>query len=106
MERVFALVDIKDEFSPASSFGTFGDLVNVVVRNAFVVAGVISFVLLVAGGFGIIVGAGAGDTKKLEQGKQAMSAAAVGLILVVASLWIVQIIEKVTGLSLLSPGGK
>lgn len=99
-------VDIGDAnvFSPAGSFQTFGDLVTVIVQNAFVVAGVICFALLIFGGFGIIVGAGSGDTKRMEQGRQAMSGAVIGLILIVASVWIIQIIEKITGLPLLSPG--
>ena len=107
MRQVFAQatsVDIKTIFSPAQSFGTFGDLVSVIVQNAFVIAGVICLALWIFGGFGIIVGAGSGDTKRMEQGRQAMSGAVIGLLVIVASVWIVQIIEKITGLSLMSPG--
>lgn len=102
MDRVFA-VDIKDLSTTYSSFSTLGALVNVIVRNAFVLAGIISFLLLVFGGFSVIMGAGAGDTKQLEKGKQAITGAVAGLIIVVTSYWIVQIINKVTGLSLLGP---
>lgn len=103
MEKILAQVDIKDVFAPAKSFNTFGDLVNVIIRNAFVFAGVIAFVLLVGAGFSIIVSAGSGDSKKMEQGKKAMTGAVLGLIIVVTSVWLVEIIEKVTGLKLLSP---
>ncbi len=98
-------VNINDAnlYSPAGSFPGFGDLVNVVTRNAFVIAGIMSFLLLVFGGFSIIMGAGAGDTKRLEQGQKAMTGAVVGLIIVVSSFWIVQIIEHLTGINLLSP---
>ena len=41
------------------------------------------------------------EIKQLEKGKQTITYAVLGLILVVTSYWIVQIIEKVTGLSLL-----
>ncbi|MBU1326588.1 hypothetical protein KKB64_00175 [Patescibacteria group bacterium] len=92
-------LDDPNVFSPASSFSTFGDLVDVIVRNAFVLAGVMCFVLLVIGGFGVIMGAG--DTKKTEQSKQAITGAVVGLIIVITSYWIVQIIEKLTGVPLL-----
>lgn len=102
MERIFAL-EIGSVFSPANTFPTFGSVVQVVVKNAFVLAGVISFVLLVFGGFGVIMAAGSGDTKSLEKGKQAITGAITGLIVVVCSLWIVQLIEKVTGISLLTP---
>jgi|SRR3989344_3815927 len=105
MERVFAEINIGDPtvFSPAGTFNTFGDIVNVIVKNAFMLAGVITFILLIFGGISIIVGAGSGDTKKLEQGKKTLTGALAGLLIVVTSVWLIQIIEKVTGLNLLSP---
>lgn len=102
MERIFA-VDLQDTSKTFRSFTTFGDLVTVIIRNAFVLAGIISFLLLVFGGFGVIIAAGSGDTKQLEKGKQTITYAVLGLILVVTSYWVVQIIEKITGLHLLSP---
>ncbi len=106
MERVFA-VPIQSISPTFSQFGTFRELVNVIILNAFVLAGLISFVLLVLGGFGVIMGAGEGDTKKLEQGRQTIVGAVVGLIVVVVSYWMVQLIGKLTGLDLLSiPVGK
>ena len=102
MRQVFA-VEIKDVAPSLTTFETFGDLVNVIVQNAFVLSGVISFVLLVFGGLSVIMGAGSGDTKKLDQGKQAITGAVVGLVIVITSLWLVQIIETLTGISLLKP---
>ncbi len=90
-------------FSPAGSFATFGDVVNVVVRNAFVLAGLISFVLLILGGFGVIVAAG--DAKKLEAARGRIVGAVIGLILIIGSFWIVQILGIITGRNLLSPPG-
>lgn len=105
MERVFAEVNIGDPkvFSPAGTFQTFGDLVNVIVRNAFMLAGVITFILLIFGGISIIVGAGSGDTKKLEQGKKTLTGAVAGLLIVVTSVWLIQIIERITGVLILKP---
>jgi hypothetical protein len=99
MERVFAAPVDLNSFAFTQTFPTFGSLVSVILKNAFVIAGIIAFLLLVFGGFTVIIGAG-GDSKKLEQGKQAMTGAAAGLLLIVTAVWIVQIIEKVTGLSL------
>lgn len=82
-------------------YDTFGALVTVIVKNAYVLAGIITLLLLVFGGFTYIIGAGTSDTQKLEQGKKAITGAVVGLIIVVTSFWIVQIIELLTGLSLL-----
>lgn len=105
MHKVLAVVDLKTDpnLSSIRAFSTFGDFVNVIVRNAFVLAGIISFVLLVFGGFSVIMGAGSGDTKKVEQGKQAVVGAVTGLVIVVSSLWLVQIIDYMTGIKLLSP---
>ena len=99
MEQVFAQVDISQTFQPAQHFKTVGDLISVVIPNVFVLAGIITFVLLVFGGFGMIVGAGSGDSKKLEEGRKAITGAVVGLIIVVASIWIIQIIETLTGMN-------
>lgn len=101
MQKVQAAVVIKDIFPPAKSFSTLGDLVTVIVKNAFVLAGVITFVLLVSAGLGVIMAGG--DTKKLEKSRGALAGAITGLILVVGSFWIIQLIEKLTGLNLLNP---
>ncbi|MCX6793852.1 MAG: hypothetical protein NTY06_01985 [Candidatus Gottesmanbacteria bacterium] len=88
-------------FPPAQTFTTFGDIVSVVVKNAVVFAGIISFILLILGGFGVIVGAGSGDTKKLEQGKKAVTGAVVGLLIIVLSVLIIQVIATITGADIL-----
>jgi hypothetical protein len=106
MEHVFAqtstTVDIGSAFAPAKTFGTIGGLVSVIVKNAFMVAGVLALVLLVIGGFGMITGAG-GDSKGLEKGKQAVTGAVLGLVVIIGSYWIIQLVEYLTGISILSP---
>lgn len=94
-------VDISTVFAPAGTFNDFGAIVTVIVKNAFVLAGIISFVLLILGGFGVIVGAGSGDTKQLEQSKRAVTGAVIGLLVVVLSVLIVQVIATVTGSDML-----
>lgn len=99
MQRVFAAVDLQKEFPTITRFTNFGDVVTVVIQNAFVLAGVIAFVLLVGAGFGMITAAGSGDSKKLESGKKAITSAVIGLIVIVTSLWIIQIVQSLTGLN-------
>jgi hypothetical protein len=105
MEHVYASFSLNDPavFPLAQKFPTFGGLVSVLLQNAFMIAGVIAFIFLVFGGFSVIMGAGGGDTKQLEKGKKAITGAVIGLIVVVTSVWIIQIIGKVTGLNLLNP---
>lgn len=96
-------VDIGDLAKEITPFQTFGSFVEVIIRNAFVLAGVITLILLIFGGFGVIVAAGSGDSKKMEQGKKTITSAVLGLIIVVGSFWIIQILEKITGVAILSP---
>ena len=106
MERILAsypvpTVALSDVFAPASSFPTIGSLVTVIIKNAFMFAGIIFLILLIFGGFSFIVSAGSGDAKKMDQGKQAITASVTGLIIIFASYWIIQIIEIITGVTIL-----
>jgi hypothetical protein len=89
------------ELAPNPNLTTFGMLVTAIVRNAFMLAGVLSLILLIFGGFQFIVAAG--DAKKAEQGRMAMTGAVTGLVLVLGSFLIIEIIEVLTGLNILSP---
>lgn len=104
LPRVFAdAVNLNDPgMNPAPGLTSYGILVNVIVKNAFVFAGVISFILLILGGFQFIVAAG--DTKKLEKSRGIITGSVIGLILVIASFWILEVVGVVTGQSLLNPG--
>lgn len=104
MTTVWA-VDIKSLSPTFGAVDSFGQLVSAVVKNAFILAGVISFVLLVVGALGIITGAGGGDAKKMEGAKNTITAAVLGLIVVVGSVLIVRIISVITGVDILSPKG-
>ena len=101
MHKVFAeSVNLKS-LSPASGILDIGTLVNIVLRNSFVIAGIVALFLLIFGGFGFIMSAGSGDAKGMEKGKQAITAAIIGLALVALSASIVALIGKLTGQQLL-----
>lgn len=100
-ERVFA--ESLQDLAPNPGLTSYGMLVSAIVKNAFVLAGIISFILLIFGGFNVIVAAG--DAKKAQQGKAALTGAVTGLLLVLGSFWIIQIIEVITGRQILSPVG-
>jgi hypothetical protein len=102
MRQVFAQVTISDYFSPASKFPTFGALVGILIRNAFVLAGLICFFFLVIGGVGFIMGAGAGEGKQAAKGKQTITGAVIGLIVIIASVWIIKILARMTGIDILN----
>ena len=97
-------VDIGDSFgSPFGKTAGLGQLVSVVISNALIVAGVILLFLLVLGGIGIIAGAGNDNPEQAAKGKQAVTAAVIGFIIVFASYWIIQIIQSITGVQILNP---
>jgi hypothetical protein len=99
MQNVFAAVETTvrlDEFSISKSIPDLGTLTNIILRNAFVIAGVVTLFLLIFGGFGFIMSAGSGDAKGMEKGKQAITGALIGLVLIVLSASIVALIETLT----------
>ena len=98
-------VEIKDLFPPATTFPTLGSLVNVIVKNVFVVTGVLLFVLLIFGGLQFIVSAGGGDQEGIGKGKNVIGAALIGFALIFAAYWIVEIIGYITGIKIFNPPG-
>ncbi len=92
-----AAVNINQVFEPAQKFPTFGSLVSVLLPNLYILAGLVFLALLIFGGFGLIMGAGQDNPQQAGKGKQAITAAVVGFILIFVSYWIIQIIERITG---------
>jgi hypothetical protein len=73
--------------------------ISAILPNVFILAGVLLFLYILFGGFLIITGAG--DTKQTDTGKQALTNAIIGFVIVFASYWIIQIVEIVTGVPIL-----
>jgi len=82
-------------------YGSIGAFVSGILPNVFILAAIILFFLIIFGGFSIIKSAG--DPEKAKEGKQALTAALIGFLVIFASYWIIQIIEVLTGVSLLNP---
>lgn len=86
------------------SLGTLGDIISNVLPNIYVLAGVILFFLMIGGGLVFIVSAGQQNPEGANKGKQAITAALIGFLIIFASYWIIEIIEVVTGVNILAPG--
>ncbi len=78
-------------------YGTPTTLINLVVRNLFVFAGIILFLMIIYSGYQII----SGGTKGQEQAKNTMTTAISGVIVMFAAYWILQIVKVVTGADIL-----
>ena len=78
-------------------FETIGQLIsNDVIKYVFAAAGIGLLLMLIRAGFSFLTSAG--DTKKLEQGKQQLTFALVGFLVIFGAYWIVQILGKIFGI--------
>lgn len=79
-------------------YSSIGAFISSLLPNAFVVAGLILFFLILFAGFTMIMAGG--DSEKLSQGKKTLTAALAGFALIFASYWIIKIIEVITGIKI------
>ena len=105
--RLIAAIDLKSGVklnatqSVGDVFSTPTSLLNVLVPNLFILAGVIFLVLLIVGGLGII---SSGSAQAVEKGQKQVTTAIVGFLIMFAAYWVVQIIEFLTGIKILNSG--
>lgn len=84
----------------AITYPTIATFLNLLVPLSFLIAGIVLLVLLIGGGFSMI--ASGGSAKEVEQGKTKVTGAVIGFLLMFSAFWIIQIIEKVTGVPILN----
>jgi len=81
-----------------------GAFISALLPNIIVVAGTIFFFLIIGAGFSLIIGAGQQKSpQEMAKAKAALTWGVVGFLLVVASYFILQIIQAMLGVDLLSP---
>ncbi len=77
----------------ADVYTTPAGLVNLIVRNVFVFAGIIILFLIFYAGFKMI----SGGKKGLDEAKTITVNAVIGLIIMICAYWIVQVVGYLTG---------
>lgn len=83
------------------TLSTPGGIISKALKSfIFPIAGLILFVILILGGFQML--AGANNSKSLEEGKQRITSAIIGFILLFAAYWIMQLLELIFGIRILS----
>lgn len=89
------------QFSSASNdLRTPGGIISRALTGfIFPIAGIILFVQLLLGGFQMLTGA---TSKGMEEGKGKITAALIGFLLLFASYWMMQLLELIFGLRILS----
>jgi hypothetical protein len=83
----------------ADELSTPGGIITRILNFLFPLAGLILFALISWGGFEIMISAT--DQKGLEAGKNRITAAIIGFILLFSSYWLTQIVEQIFGISIL-----
>lgn len=76
-------------------FGSIGDVVSQAIPYVFGFAGLALLLLLIGAGFTFLTSAG--DAKKLETGKQQLTYALVGFLIIFSSFWIVLLVGRILG---------
>lgn len=75
-------------------------LVNNILPNIYIAGGIIIFFMIVFGGFTIV--ANAGNKDKTAEGSKTITSAIMGLLVLFASYWIIQLIQVITGIQILN----
>lgn len=99
-ETLDSLNPLKQEGNLADELSTPAGIINRFLDYLFPIAGFILFLMIVWGGFEMMTGAL--NKKSAESGKQRVTAAVIGFMLLFASYWIAQIIEAIFGIQILN----
>lgn len=106
-DKLLALIDLGRDTPMGNGQGIStqypdaASLVTIIVRNGLSIAGLILLILIVAGGFMMIASAGSGDQKKAATAKTMITDALIGFLVIFLSYFIIQIVEVITGLTIL-----
>ncbi len=80
-------------------FPDIGSIINELLKYVFVLAGLVLFILLIVGGFGLLTSGGNPDKMKAAQGK--ITSAVIGFVIIFISYWLMRILEIIFGISIL-----
>lgn len=90
---------IFDGAAPNVALTTPRGILGRLLPYLFTIAGLVLFVMIIWGGFEMLTGAA--NPKSQEAGKQRITAAVIGFLLLFSSYWIAQIVEAIFGVSIL-----
>ena len=82
-----------------NTYPSIASLLNNLLPNIFIFAGLVIFFLIFFGGFTILTNAG--NPNKQNEGQQIITGAVIGFLVIILSYLIIQIIEIITGIPIL-----
>lgn len=95
-----AQVNIQQQFgSPVNQAADISKLVGSFLANANIVAGVIFLILIITAGYRMLNHAG--DSQKFATGKDVITYALLGFLIIFAAYWIIKIVETITSLKII-----
>lgn len=84
---------------------SLSSLIGVILGGSLMIAGVILLFLLIGGGLKVIMSAGDNDPKGAASGKQAITSALTGFIIVLSAFFIIRLVETIINVPFLTfPG--
>jgi hypothetical protein len=89
---------LQDGSAVSTQYSSVNVFFNNILPNIYIAAGLIIFFMILMGGFTILTSAT--DTHKLQEGQKTISSAIIGLVVVFASYWIIQLIQVLTGIQI------
>jgi cytochrome bd-type quinol oxidase subunit 2 len=87
---------LSDGSTIAETYDSPTTLVNLLVSNVFVIAGVVFFFLIIGAGYSYLQN----TSKGTEEAKNLAQGAVIGFIVMFAAYWIVQLVKAVTGVDI------
>lgn len=84
-----------------NQFSNLASVVSVFFRYVFAFAGIALLLYLLLGGFSYLTAMG--DPKKAESGKQKITYAIIGFIVIFAAFWLTQLVDYIFHLGIYAP---
>lgn len=84
---------LRDGSKVSQKYSSFSVLINLLVNNLMVIAGLMLFVFVISAGFSFIMG----DSKGKEKASTVAKGALTGFVIMFSAYWLVQIIKQLTG---------
>lgn len=93
--KLFDCLMLNSSETVKDTYDTPATLVNTIVQNVFLAAGIILFLMVIFAGFKFAM---SGKAAGKEGAKDTIKAVAIGFLVLFCSYWIIQIVEAVTGI--------
>lgn len=91
--------ELVPDAAKATMFSTPRGIISQLLPYLLTFGGLILFVMLIWGGFEMLTGAA--NPKAQDAGKQRITAALIGFILLFSSYWLAQLVQTIFGISIL-----